>query len=92
MAGESKTATPAARLHELRMQFPTVEDMRRRARIRVPRFAFDYVDGAAGQIEEGKARNAAALDAIEMVPRRRRATPGSSSTASRTTISNSTST
>jgi L-lactate dehydrogenase (cytochrome) len=69
MAGESKTATPEARLHELRMQFPTVEDLRRRARLRVPRFAFDYVDGAAGELEDGKARNAAALDAIEIVPR-----------------------
>jgi (S)-mandelate dehydrogenase len=69
MAGEATSVTAKERLHELRLQFPTVEDMRRRARIRVPRFAFDYVDGAAGQDEGGKARNAAALDAIEMVPR-----------------------
>jgi (S)-mandelate dehydrogenase len=69
MAGEDKTAAEQARLRELRLQFPTIEDLRRRARLRIPRFAYDYVDGAAGQLEEGKARNAAALDAIEMAPR-----------------------
>ncbi len=57
------------RTQELRLRYPTVEDLRRRAARRSPRFAFDYVDGAAGELEEGKARNAAALDAIEMVPR-----------------------
>ncbi|MEK9661628.1 MAG: alpha-hydroxy acid oxidase [Alphaproteobacteria bacterium] len=69
MAEETTTATPAARLHELRLQFPTIADLRRRARIRVPHFAFDYVDGAAGHDELGKARNASALDGVEMIPR-----------------------
>lgn len=76
MTGETRQAmakktmtTDQKRLQKLRQRFPTVEDLRRRARIHVPRFAFDYVDGAAGHLETGKARNAAALDAIEMVPR-----------------------
>ena len=53
----------------LALRYPTVEDLRRRARRRVPRFAFDYVDGAAGAGETCMARNAAALDAVELVPR-----------------------
>lgn len=48
--------------------FPTVEDLRRRARRRVPRFGYDTVAGGTGS-EQGVLRNAAALDAIEIVPR-----------------------
>jgi L-lactate dehydrogenase (cytochrome) len=48
--------------------FPTVEDLRRRARRRVPRFGYDTVAGGTGS-ERGVLRNAAALDAIEIVPR-----------------------
>ncbi len=51
------------------LRYPTIEDLRKRARRRVPRFAFDYVDGAAGAGETCMARNAAALDAVELVPR-----------------------
>lgn len=53
----------------LRRRYPTIEDLRRAAKRRVPRFAFDYVDGAAGAQEPGAARNLAALAAIEVVPR-----------------------
>lgn len=53
----------------LALRYPTIEDLRKRARRRVPRFAFDYVDGAAGAGETCKTRNAAALDAVELVPR-----------------------
>ena len=38
----------AARVAKLRRRFPTVEELRRRARWRVPHFAFDFVDGGAG--------------------------------------------
>lgn len=69
MAADATTITPAERLREFRLRYPTIADLRRSARIRVPRFAFDYVDGAAGEDETGMARNAAALDAVEMVPR-----------------------
>ena len=55
--------------NKLELKYPTIADLRRRARRRVPRFAFDYVDGAAGANETGMHRNAAALDAIEVVPR-----------------------
>ena len=48
----------------LALRYPTIEDLRKRARRRVPRFAFDYVDGAAGAGETCMARNAAALDAV----------------------------
>jgi L-lactate dehydrogenase (cytochrome) len=52
----------------LRGRFPTVEDLRRRARRRVPRFGFEYVDGGAGT-DGNVRRNAAALEAVEIVPR-----------------------
>ncbi|HEX2216918.1 MAG TPA: hypothetical protein VHG27_09565, partial [Xanthobacteraceae bacterium] len=61
----------AARTREgqLRRRYPTIEDLRRRARRRVPSFGFDYVDGGAGETEPGVERNRAALDAVEIVPR-----------------------
>jgi L-lactate dehydrogenase (cytochrome) len=43
-------------------------DLRARARRRLPNFAFEYADGGAGA-DTGIARNWAALDAVEMVPR-----------------------
>lgn len=52
----------------LRGRFATFEDLRRRARRRVPAFSFAYVDGGAG-CDGNVRRNAAALDAIEIVPR-----------------------
>ena len=58
----------AARAEKLRRRYPTIEDLRRRARARVPRFAFDFVDGGAND-EECARRNAAALSAVELLPR-----------------------
>ena len=51
-----------------RRRFPTVYYLRRYARWRIPRFGFDATDGGAGT-DGGIARNAAALDAIELMPR-----------------------
>jgi L-lactate dehydrogenase (cytochrome) len=58
----------AARAEKLRRRFPTIAELRRRARWRVPRFAFDFVDGGAND-EECARRNATALSAIELLPR-----------------------
>ena len=58
----------SARAEKLRRRFPTIADLRLRARRRVPRFAFDHVDGGAGS-EETMARNAQALSAVELLPR-----------------------
>lgn len=71
MSNENKTEEPAKRPPPSgsALRYPTIEDLRKRARRRVPRFAFDYVDGAAGEGEIGMLRNAAALDAVELVPR-----------------------
>src|SRR5262245_14360711 len=52
----------------LHRRYPTIDDLRRRARRRAPQFAFEYGDGGAGA-DKGIARNWAALDAIELVPR-----------------------
>jgi (S)-mandelate dehydrogenase len=53
---------------DLRRRFPTVFYLREHARRRIPKFGFDATDGGAGR-DGGVARNAAALDAIELMPR-----------------------
>src|SRR3972149_4914168 len=60
-------AASAARAEKLRRRFPTIEELRRRARWRVPRFAFDFIDGSAND-EECARRNATALSAVELLP------------------------
>lgn len=57
-----------ARAERLRRRFPTVESLRKRARARIPRFAFDFVDGGAND-EDCARRNAAALASVELLPR-----------------------
>jgi L-lactate dehydrogenase (cytochrome) len=52
----------------LRQRYPTIHYLRRAARRRLPRFAFEYADGGAGQ-DLGIARNWSALDAVDLVPR-----------------------
>mgnify|MGYP001075698439 FL=1 len=49
-------------------QYPTAFDLRARARKRMPNFAFEYMDGGAGEDTNIK-RNWAALDAVELAPR-----------------------
>jgi (S)-mandelate dehydrogenase len=61
-------AVDQARDAVLRRRFPLIEDLRRRARRRIPKFAFDFLDGGAGS-DAGVRRNAAALEAIALVPR-----------------------
>ena len=56
------------RLASLRQAYPTIEDLRRRARRRVPRFGFDFVDGGAND-EVCIERNIAAFRAVELLPR-----------------------
>ena len=52
----------------LQRRFPTVAYLREGARRRLPRFAFEYLDGGAGA-DGGIARNRAALDALVLTPR-----------------------
>jgi len=52
----------------LKRRFPTAQDLRARARRRMPNFAFEYVDGGAGA-DTGIKRNWGAFDSIEMMPR-----------------------
>jgi L-lactate dehydrogenase (cytochrome) len=49
-------------------RFPTVDDLERRARRRTPRFAYDFMAGGASD-DRAVARNRAALDDIQIVPR-----------------------
>ena len=67
-ATENKQKQEAPKIARLRKRFPTIELLRRRARRRVPRFAFDFVDGAAND-EVCRRRNAEALAAVEILPR-----------------------
>ncbi len=62
----SSGATPEQQA--LKRRYPTALDLRARAQRRLPRFAFEYLDGGAGA-DTGIARNWAAFDAIEMIPR-----------------------
>ena len=68
---QAKPATrspPTPEQLALKRRYPTAFDLRDRARKRLPNFAFEYADGGAGA-DTGIARNWAALDAVEMVPR-----------------------
>jgi (S)-mandelate dehydrogenase len=58
----------SVKVARLRRRFPTIEMLRQRARRRVPRFAFDFVDGAAND-EVCRRRNREALDSVEVLPR-----------------------
>jgi (S)-mandelate dehydrogenase len=69
-AGDQKVkiSATAAKAARLKRRFPTIDDLRRRARWRVPRFAFDFVDGGAND-EICVGRNIAAFQAVELLPR-----------------------
>jgi L-lactate dehydrogenase (cytochrome) len=62
------TPAPNPRAARLRQNFPTIDDLRRRAKRRVPRFAFDFVDGGAND-EVCRRRNIEAFQAVELLPR-----------------------
>lgn len=47
--------------------YPTVADLERRAKRRIPKFAYDFLVGGAGD-EGGLRRNRAAFDSIQLVP------------------------
>ena len=49
-------------------RFPNIPMMRKAARRRLPRFAFEYLDGGAGE-DAGIARNWRAFDQVEIFPR-----------------------
>ena len=52
---------------DLDLKFPAVSDLRKRAKRRLPHFAFEYLDSGTGR-EMGVSRNRAALDAITFMP------------------------
>ncbi len=63
--GAGSGTSAAARL---RQRMPTLDHLERAARRRIPRFAFDFLEGGTGA-DVGVRRNRAALDAVELVPR-----------------------
>jgi len=60
--------TRSASFRKNQRKFPSIYDLRRGAKARLPRFAYEYGDGGAGD-DAGIAKNWAALDAISFVPR-----------------------
>ncbi|WP_299557811.1 alpha-hydroxy acid oxidase [uncultured Sulfitobacter sp.] len=52
---------------DLHNQYPSLADLRHRARRRIPKFVWEYLDSGTGD-EATKARNRAALDRIGMMP------------------------
>ena len=71
-AGRGATGTVGIAPSHLR--YPTIEDLRRRARRRVPRFAFDYADAGCGD-DICRDENRRALDALKFVPSYGRGAP-----------------
>jgi (S)-mandelate dehydrogenase len=63
--GAGSGTSPEARL---RQRLPTLDDIEHRARRRIPRFAFDFLEGGTGD-DLNMRRNRLALDAVELVPR-----------------------
>lgn len=66
--GNAADPQRAQREMALMRAHPTAMDLRARARRRMPRFAFEYMDGGAGD-DAGIRRNWTALDAVELAPR-----------------------
>lgn len=54
-------------LMDLHAKYPALSDLRSRARRRIPKFVWEYLDSGTGS-EATKARNRAALDRIGMMP------------------------
>ncbi len=63
--GAGSGTGPEARL---RRRLSTLDDIERRARRRIPRFAFDFLEGGTGN-DLNTLRNRQALDAVQLVPR-----------------------
>jgi L-lactate dehydrogenase (cytochrome) len=68
VAPRNRGASGTEGLAKREMQYPTVEDLRLKTQRRIPKFAFDFVSGGCGE-NLTVARNRAAFDAIEIVPR-----------------------
>lgn len=69
--GNISALTAFRRLYDCEMdlqdRYPTVEDLRRKARRRVPHFVWEYLDSATGD-ETCHARNRTALDEVRFSP------------------------
>jgi (S)-mandelate dehydrogenase len=63
--GAGSGTSPEARL---RQRLPTLDYVEGRARRRIPRFAFDFLEGGTAR-DLNTLRNRQALDAVELVPR-----------------------
>jgi len=65
---KARGGTGVEGLSPLELAYPTIEDLRRRAQQRAPKFAYDFVSSGCGE-NQAVARNRAAFDAVEILPR-----------------------
>ena len=56
-------------------RYPSIDDLRRRARKRIPKFAFEYLDGGCNE-DVNLAKNTADIRAVELVPHYVKKYPG----------------
>ncbi len=49
-------------------RYPSITDLKAKAKKRIPSFAFDYIDAAIDE-ERGKLRNREAFHSVELTPR-----------------------
>lgn len=49
-------------------QYPSIEDLKKKAKRRIPRFAFEYLDGGCNE-EVNLYKNTAHIREIELLPR-----------------------
>ncbi|MEX0312947.1 MAG: alpha-hydroxy-acid oxidizing protein [Allomuricauda sp.] len=62
---------------EYNTKYPSIEDLRKRAKQRIPRFAFEYLDGGCNE-EVNLRKNTAEIRDVELLPKYLNAGPNSS--------------
>ncbi len=53
---------------KLNLNYPAIADLRRKAKQRIPHFAFEYLDSGTGSRELGVSENRQALDQVKFLP------------------------
>jgi len=53
---------------KLDLNYPAIADLRRKAKQRIPHFAFEYLDSGTGSRELGVSENRQALDQVKFLP------------------------
>ena len=54
-------------LHKFNPKFPSVSDLRAKAKMKMPKFAFEYLDGGCND-DHNLRKNTSELRAVELIP------------------------